>query len=146
MLFALSESGVPSVAEMVRVGEPIEPRHAPAAFEIRSPGRGHLEHIRDRDEQVAAWASGTRVTAGLTSTCLYGLAACWAGAYQTLKSLAGVDTVRPIADAVTSTADVHLQHHGLPDVTLWSEQFREGERQLRDPRFRGNGDGDARGT
>ena len=125
MLFALSQAGVPSVAEMVRVGAPAGAGRAAAAAGGRADPGAHLaRQIRRRDEEVVATAAGTLVTAGLTSTCPYGLAACWAGAYQTLKTLDGVDAVRPIADAATSTADIYLGHEGVPDVELWAGQFK----------------------
>lgn len=88
------------------------------------PGAHLAKQIQRRDEEVVATAAGTRVTAGLTSTCPYGLAACWAGAYQTLKTLDRVEAVRPIADAATSTAELYLTDGGVPDVSCGAVSSR----------------------
>lgn len=125
MLFALSDEGVPSIAKMLRVEVPAEFKNVL----LKDTAKAHVDagpvrQIQRRDVEVVATARGTMVTAGLTSTCPYGLAACWAGAYQTLKILTDVDSVRPIADAATSTAELYLDHHGLPDIASWSDEFK----------------------
>ena len=53
---------------------------------------------------VRAAASGTRVVAGITGICPYGIAACWGGANEALRSLEGVQYVDPIPDGDSSTA------------------------------------------
>jgi hypothetical protein len=80
-------------------------------------------HTERLDEAVRTRSTGTRVTVGLTAKCPYGLGACWGGAYEALKELAGVAAVRPIANAEDSTAEVYLSDHGLPDLDSWPEQF-----------------------
>jgi len=68
-------------------------------------------------------ATGTRASVGLTSKCPYGLGACWGGAYEALQNLDGVQSVRPIANAEDSTADVYLHGDTLPDLDHWAEQI-----------------------
>ena len=74
-------------------------------------------------------ASGTRVVAGITGICPYGIAACWGGANEALRSLEGVQYVDPIPDGDSSTATVYLHDDGLPALGHWSDQFREMVRQ-----------------
>jgi hypothetical protein len=84
----------------------------------------HLaEGLTARDEKVEAASTGTRVTLGLTSRCPYGLAACWGGAYQTLKTLDGVAVVKAVANAKDSTAELFLSTNGLPNLDVWQRQF-----------------------
>lgn len=125
MLFALSPDGVPSIAKMMQVGESNGAKGIARPAHVESGhAAGPSKQIQMRDEEVVANVRGTRVVAGLTSTCPYGLSACWAGAYQTLKMLDGVDMVRPIANAEDSTAELYLDHYGLPDIALWSTEFK----------------------
>ena len=90
----------------------------------RPPPR-HAETLSARDERIEAQASGTRVVVGLTSRCPYGLAACWGGAYQTLKALKDVDAVKAVANAEDSTAEVFLNGDGLPDIDSWKATFSD---------------------
>jgi hypothetical protein len=53
---------------------------------------------------VRGAARGTRVVAGIMGTCPYGIAACWGGANEALRSLEGVEYVDPIPDGDRSTA------------------------------------------
>jgi galactose oxidase len=103
MLFLLSADGVPSVAHH--------------ANRTGFYGGQHARH--------SGCKGGTRVVAGLTSRCPYGLAACWGGAYQTLKALEGVDAVKAVANAEDSTAEVFLTSNGPPDVDSWQATFRD---------------------
>jgi hypothetical protein len=127
MLFVLSKAGVPSVAQIMRIGAPVaQPRTAvsPALAEARPHTElGGKTRTQERDEVVRAQSSGTHVTVGLTAKCPYGLGACWGGAYEALKKLEGVAAVRPIANAEDSTAEVYLRDQGLPDLDNWPEQF-----------------------
>jgi galactose oxidase len=75
------------------------------------------------DRAITSAATGTRAAVGLTSRCPYGLGACWGGAYEALQMLDGVQSVRPIANAEDSTADVYLHGDTLPDVDRWTEQI-----------------------
>lgn len=137
MLFAVSETttdhaaatpsgGVPSVAKIIQVGSH-EPVHAPAGSGGSEAGDdatpATTTSVEDIDEAVTAQATGTPVTVGVISHCLYGLGPCWAGAYAGLRTLSGVAAVRPIANAEDSTAELYLDHEGLPDLDLWPEQF-----------------------
>jgi galactose oxidase len=123
MLFVLSADGVPSIARMIQIG-----KAAPAKRVAKSKAKTirplHLaEGLTERDEKVEAASTGTRVTVGLTSRCPYGLAACWGGAYQTLKILDGVAVVKAVANAKDSTAEVFLSTNGLPNLDIWRRKF-----------------------
>jgi len=61
--------------------------------------------------------------------CPYGIAACWGGASEALRSLEGVQYVDPIPDGDSSTATVYLEDDGLPALDLWDEQFQRMVRQ-----------------
>jgi hypothetical protein len=74
-------------------------------------------------EALVSEATGTRVVVGLTSTCPYGLGACWGGAHEALGRLEAVQSVAPLADAHDSTAQVFLTGTGLPPLSRWIEQF-----------------------
>ncbi len=122
MLFLLSKAKVPSVAKIVIIKAAVG--LAPAARRLALPvvTEAHLSALA-KDAAVVAAAKGTRVVVGVTPTCPYGISACWGGAYEALQRLQGVDVVRPIPNAADSTADVFLQHAGLPDLDKWPEQF-----------------------
>ena len=62
--------------------------------------------------------------AGITGICPYGIAACWGGANEALRSLEGVQYVDPIPDGDRSTATVYLEDDGLPALNHWDDQFR----------------------
>jgi galactose oxidase len=117
MLFVLDEDGVPSKAKILHVG-PFKPAEREATQRTKM-----VAPLRDRQSEIKKANTGTRVTIGLTSTCPYGLGACWGGAYEALKKLSGVAAVQPIPNAEDSTADVYPDNHGLPDLDLWPEQF-----------------------
>ena len=70
-------------------------------------------------------ARGTRVVVGIRGTCPYGIAACWGGANEALRSLEGVEYVDPIPDGDSSTATVYLEDDRLPALDHWDEQFRQ---------------------
>lgn len=147
MLFLLSREGVPSVARIIQVRAPVP---APAAMDDAQPGSFALAdaegaapaalqakltaltskvrmslQVYDRERQVEANASGTRVTVGITGTCPYGIGACWGGAYAALKRLQGVQFVRPIPNADDSTADVFMDGDRLPPLAEWNQQFQD---------------------
>jgi galactose oxidase len=118
MLFLLNKSMVPSVARIIKIqGQP--------AVAVRPAVRAALQVLGpvEKDAAITAKAKRAPVVVGLTSTCPYGLAACWGGAYVALSRLPGVEIVRPIADATDSVAFLYLSHDGLPDVTNWPAEF-----------------------
>ncbi len=130
MLFVLSKAGVPSLGRIVRIGPPaahrqgaVSPSLAVAGLQASPTGPAVKTRTEELDEAVRTQSTGTRVTVGLTAKCPYGLGACWGGAYEALKELAGVAAVRPIANAEDSTAEVYLSDQGLPDLDSWPEQF-----------------------
>ena len=49
-----------------------------------------------------------------SGNCPYGIAACWGGANEALRSLDGVQYVDPIPDGDRSTATVYLEDEGCP--------------------------------
>jgi hypothetical protein len=129
MLFAISEDGVPSKAKIIQIVSDVavmstRMSRAPAEgdYDIGSAARTDSKAL---DEAVRARSTGRRVTVGLTPQCIYGLGACWAGAYAALTALSGVAEVRPRANAQDSTAEVYLDNQGLPDLDGWPEQFAQ---------------------
>jgi hypothetical protein len=117
MLFVLSQDGVPSKAKIMRVGSSFPTR--------REEFRTQFEPLQVHQKAIEATNVGTRITVGLTSTCPYGLGACWGGAHEALKKLDQVAAVDPIPNAEDSTADVYLDHQGLPNLELWPKQFEQ---------------------
>jgi hypothetical protein len=63
------------------------------------------------------------VVVGITATCPYGISACWAGAYEALTHLDGVESVDKNPDSNTSTAHIHLRSTALPDPEKLRQQF-----------------------
>jgi galactose oxidase len=125
MLFLLNRDGVPSVARIVQIQAPQEVMAAFAAARRASATVSEPTHddFESRRSAAAEKAGGPAVVVGLTSTCPYGLSACWGGANEALNRLEGVDWVNPIADAEDSTAEVFLAHPGLPPLNRWVDQF-----------------------
>jgi galactose oxidase len=139
MLFVLSKDGVPSESRVLRIG-PSAPRPHLALTSALAAAEQHYYRegktpIEIEDEEILRQSTGTRVTIGLTARCPYGLAACWAGAYEALTKLSGVEAVRPIANSDTSTADLFLRGQILPDLDRWPEEFAEWANRSYD--FRG---------
>jgi len=126
MLFALSAEGVPSKAAFVRIGV-AETRYdtaIPTAASAR-PDPGSHNQIRP-ERSIAdfpAHAGGIRVTVGLTSTCPYGLGACWGGAYEALTALEGVAYVHKVPSAEHSTAQLLFTSADLSALGRWPAQF-----------------------
>jgi len=137
MLFILNSQGVPSVAKIVQVSAPAAA--AAHALEAAQPGVPRAgapvsAHVSPRDAfalraVVRDAASGTRVVVGIMGVCPYGIAACWGGANEVLRSLEGVRYVDPIPDGDTSTATVYLEDGRLPALSHWNDQFRRMVRE-----------------
>jgi hypothetical protein len=117
MVFALSVLSVPSEAHIMRFGSDAGPRDRRGVATQAAAAR-----IAKEAERASA-PKGTFVKVGLMSRCPYGLAACWAGAKQSLAKLDGVSLVEQQADAKTSTAGLWLIGTGLPDLERWMPQF-----------------------
>jgi galactose oxidase len=122
MLFIVSKEGVPSVARIVQIGADVAVQAAAAAAAAPPIAAAPLDAAA-RQAAVVAAATGTAVVVGVTSTCPYGLGACWGGAHEALLSLAGVQAVDPIPDADDSTATVFLTDDGLPALDQWGAEF-----------------------
>jgi galactose oxidase len=118
LLFLLNKSSAPSVARIIQVlGQPVAAARPVARAALRVLGPV------EKDAAIVANAKRPPVVVGLTSTCPYGLAACWGGAYVALSRLPGVEIVRPMADAKDSVAFLYLSHDSLPDVANWPSEF-----------------------
>ncbi|HYB36023.1 MAG TPA: galactose oxidase-like domain-containing protein [Mycobacterium sp.] len=131
MLFILNSQGVPSVAKIIQISAPVaaQPEAVAAqpeavAVGASAPARQAAKDAFALRATVRAAASGTRVVAGITGICPYGIAACWGGANEALRSLEGVQYVDPIPDGDRSTATVYLEDDGLPALDHWDDQFR----------------------
>jgi galactose oxidase len=113
---------VPSVAKIIQIGAAVTPSIARTITlnVVTLEGESATEKT---DQAIMAADKGTLVEVGLTSTCPYGLSACWGGAYEGLKQMSGVQFVRPIANAEDSTAYVYLTNDGLPDIDQWPNEF-----------------------
>jgi galactose oxidase len=122
MLFLLNAKDVPSVAKIVRVsGGPPAIRSALVSQEASHT----IVDAFALRTSIRAKANGTKVEIGITSSCPYGLSACWGGAHEALNGLDGVELVDPIPNGSTSTAIVHMKNNSLPNVNRWYEQFEE---------------------
>jgi hypothetical protein len=136
MLFILNSQGVPLVAKIVQISAPAAPA-APAAQAVETARPEVLaasarEAPKDAFAQramVRDAANSTPVVVGITGTCPYGIAACWGGANEALRSLEGVQYVDPIPDGDSSTATLYLEDDRLPALDHWDDQFRRMVRQ-----------------
>ena len=133
LLFILNSQGVPSVAKILLVSAPttaaaqVREAARPEALAVSAPASAH---VAPRDAfalraMVRDTASGTPVVVGILGVCPYGIAACWGGANEVLRSLEGVRYVDPIPDGDTSTATVYLEDERLPALDHWNDQFRQ---------------------
>jgi galactose oxidase len=137
MLFILNSQGVPSVATIVQISAPAQAA-APAVEAARPEALIASAPTAARDAPKDAFAlramvrdaaAGTPVVVGIRGTCPYGIAACWGGANEALRSLEGVQYVDPIPDGDRSTATVYLEDDRLPALDHWDDQFRRLVRQ-----------------
>jgi galactose oxidase len=71
-----------------------------------------------------ASAQVREVVVGVTPTCPYGLTACWAGAYEALGRMDGVESVDKAPNAYNCSAAVRFKGEGLPDPERWASQFK----------------------
>ena len=133
MLFILNGQGVPSVAKIVQISAPAAAAARaleaarPEALAASTPASAQ-QAPRDAfalRAMVRDAARGTPVVVGIRGTCPYGIAACWGGADEALRSLEGVQYVDPIPDGDSSTATIYLEDDRLPALDHWSEQFRQ---------------------
>jgi hypothetical protein len=121
MLFAISTAGVPSKAQIIQILAKVP--SAPAKAATAPKETASASYTEQVDDANMAQSTGTRVTVGLATQCIYGLGSCWGGAYQALTELDGVAAVRPVPNAEDSTAEVYLRDGGLPDLDNWPGQF-----------------------
>lgn len=129
MLFLLNKKKVPSVAKIIKISGSLVPNLARTLVENLATSVGksttEIHNTEKLNQEITDADKGTFVEVGLTSTCPYGLGACWGGAYEALNQMDpdAVKFVRPIANAADSTASVYLNHDGLPDIEQWPNQF-----------------------
>ena len=129
MLFVLNHQGVPSIASIMQISEPVA-APANAARQVAPPTAAQpANDVFALRDAVHAAATGTRVVAGITGICPYGIAACWGGANEALGNLEGVQFVDPIPDGNKSTATVYLDGEGLPALSRWHDQLRRAVHQ-----------------
>lgn len=123
MLFIVNKKGQPSEANIVQLVPTAQKiashRIATAQLAVSKPPT-----VLEMRTAVRKAAKGTRVELGITGTCPYGLSACWGGAFEALSNLSGVEQVDPMPHASGSTASVFLENNGLPDLSLWTRQFK----------------------
>ena len=131
MLFIVNLQGVPSVAKIIQVSAAAaattqvrEAAQPQAATGVLAPAHKAPKNAFALRATVQAAANGTRVVAGITGNCPYGIAACWGGANEALRSLEGAQYVDPIPDGDRSTATLYLEDDGLPALDHWGDQFR----------------------
>jgi galactose oxidase len=129
MLFIVNLQGVPSVAKIIQVSAPAAAQPEAVAVGASALARQGATDVFAQRTAVRAAARGTRVVAGITGSCPYGIAACWGGANEALRSLEGVQYVDPIPDGNSSTATLYLEDDGLPALAHWDDQFRRMVRQ-----------------
>jgi hypothetical protein len=129
MLFLLNQKKVPSVAAIIQitaaVTAPVARAEVAAARPITaSPLKVLIQkNPLEQDAEIQAREKDPPIVVGVTPTCPYGISACWGGAYEALKRMHGVRLVRPVPNALDSTAYVYLRHNGLPDLDAWPRQF-----------------------
>jgi galactose oxidase len=129
LLFILNAQGVPSVAEIIQIAAPAVQAPAPPANAAPAVATAQVSEapqdavaLRAR---VRGAATGTRAVVGIQGSCPYGIAACWGGANEALRSLDGVQYVDPVPDGGSSTATVYLKDDRLPALDRWHDQFRQ---------------------
>jgi hypothetical protein len=125
MLFVLNAQSVPSVAHIIRIAAHgfVAAVHDVAFTLFRSNPAAHTVDTVALDRQMAQDAGKPPVVIGVTPTCPYGIQACWNGAFEALKTLAGIKEVRPLPNGADSTAFLYLTEDSLPDLDLWRKQF-----------------------
>ena len=124
MLFIVDMQGAPSVAKIIQVSAPVTAQPEATAVGAQTAARQTPQDAFALRATVRAAARGTRVVAGITGICPYGIAACWGGANEALRSLEGVQYVDPIPDRDASTATVYLEDDRLPALDHWTDQFQ----------------------
>lgn len=126
MLFLIDNDGVPSVAEFVKIVPTAIASQRHTAFTESIVAKAFVPTTAlEKRQEIRAIPSRTRIEIGITATCPYGLSACWGIAYEALSKLSGVDDVDPIPHRSGSTASVYLIDNNVPDLDIWTRQFKE---------------------
>ncbi|KAB5581197.1 hypothetical protein GE09DRAFT_1168392 [Coniochaeta sp. 2T2.1] len=136
MLFVLTQAGVPSVGQIMRIADPkLPPTNTTPTNTTPTdtmPGDGlMLRHktvnprpvqpsLHEYSQRIEAEEAGSPVVVvGLTPLCPYGLGPCWAGAFEGLKRIKDIKVVRPVPDGEDSVAFVYLKKDILlPDIDV----------------------------
>ena len=125
LLFVLNAQGVPSIGHIVHISDKsVGALVHNAAFALLRGGSTQKVAVPEALDIAAARQTGKfPVIVGVTPTCPYGISACWAGAYDGLNQITGVDKVWPRPDSVDSIAFVFLKEDILPDIEVWRAEF-----------------------
>jgi galactose oxidase len=125
MLFVLNAKGVPSIGHIAHISDTSVAalvHHAAFAL-LRAGSTPKVVQPEVLDLATARQHGKIPVVVGVTPTCPYGISACWAGAYDGLNQMSGVEKVWPRPDGKDSTAFVFLEDAILPDIDLWRAEF-----------------------
>ena len=130
MLFVVNTNGVPSIGSIIRIAS------APATIDpaFRAATTGRVQHmlaaapapvnLMALNEKITLDQDKPPIILGVTTSCPYGLGACWSGAFHALGHLANVALVRPVPDTINSTAFLYpINESDLPDIDTWRKQF-----------------------
>ena len=132
MLFVLNKDGVPSEARIFKILPlplPVPSRYSATTARVADVAQHtivtrHLQPtLLEHSERIIAEQARLPVVVGITPLCPYGLAACWAGAYDALQQVGDIEVVRPVAHQVDSVAFVYLRRDILPDLDEWRREF-----------------------
>lgn len=128
VMYLVDKNGVPSVGKFIEI--PLDDPPTLHEGTRRILGTTRVENIvPSRDHALATPMRapvvhrGIKVTVGITSTCPYGLGACWGGAHEALINVDSVVSVDRVPNLQDSTATIYLQDQGLPQLAKISEQF-----------------------
>lgn len=128
MLFFVNTQGRPSEASIIRISaentkeERTLQKKTPTPDAVKPMKRMMAQSVRslpDLDFHVASQEERHPVKLGLTPVCPYGLASCWAGAFEGLQRINDIDVVRPLPDGDNSVGFVYLKNDVLPDIDVW---------------------------
>ena len=125
MLFVLNAKGVPSIGHIAHISDKsVAALVHNAAFALfRGGSTPKVVQPEELDLATARKDGKIPVLVGVTPTCPYGISACWAGAYDGLNQMNGVEKVWPRPDGKDSTAFAFLKDDILPDIDVWRTEF-----------------------
>ena len=134
MLFFVNTQGRPSEANIVKIStafssdERVPERKTPAQDSSKPVKRMMVQTVMslpELNDHVISKQERHPVKLGLTPVCPYGLASCWAGAFEALQKIDDIGAVRPLPDGANSVGYVYLKDDILPDVDVWRDELRK---------------------